>query len=88
MTTEGNNTGLSEREHQRIVKLMAKHKVALDECSRQLAMNYNAPAQRIITACCNETGISRLDYEKINAVEGNCRYEAPPRRLLDRWARY
>lgn len=81
-------TGLSAKEQARIEKLMEKHKDELQALSAELATNYNVPAQRLISFALARMGISRLDYEKIGAVEGNWRYEAPPKALLARWARY
>lgn len=88
MTNTLNNTGLTAREYARIQKLTEKHADAIRTCSVELATNFNRPAQRIIGYACADMGISRLDWEKITAVQNNWEYEKPSASMLARWASY
>jgi hypothetical protein len=85
---EPDQTGLGYREVQRIAGLMKQHAEALRECRNGLVTNFDVPAQRTINFMLAKTGMSRIDYEKIQAVENNWPYEKPSEKLLRRWATY
>ena len=85
---EADETGLPLREVQRITGLMKRHAEALAECRNGLVTNFDVPAQRTINFMLAKTGMSRIDYEKIIAVENNWPYEKPDEELMRRWARY
>lgn len=80
--------GLTNRELARIESIIDANKDQIDWCRMQLATNFDAPANRVINFSCAKMGISRLDWEKIVAVQNGWDYEAPPAKLLRRWEAY
>jgi hypothetical protein len=70
------------------LRLIADHQETIEWCNRELATNFNVPAQRTINAACSRMGVTRLDWEKMDAIRNNTEYERPPHAMLDRWARY
>lgn len=70
----------------RIAKLAEIYKNDLDDLSKQLAMNFEAPANRLINFALAKIGITRVEYEQIKCFQAGVAYEPIPERLLDRWA--
>jgi hypothetical protein len=79
---------MTSKETARINALIAKHADIIERCSRDLAMNFNTPAQRIINHACTQMGIARIDWEKITAVQNGWEFEPPPAEMLRRWEQY
>ncbi len=73
---------------------IGRHKAELDAIGKQLAMNFDAPAQRIINAGFARMGADRFDrdgndlWEMVTCHQNGWEYEKPPARLTQRWAGY
>lgn len=78
----------------RIAKLLAAHGAEIEAIGRDLAMNFDAPAQRIINAGFQRMGVARFTsagddlWEMVTCHQNGWAYERPARRLVDRWASY
>src|SRR5262245_14121315 len=68
--------GLSPREHARITRLIAENGDVINHARTQLATNFDTPAQRIVGIACGQMNCSRLDWEKIVAVQNGWDYES------------
>ena len=73
--------------------IIATHKVTLEELSRELATNYETPAQALINRAFAGMGLDRFKgghdlFERITARRDGIPYEPVPRHLIDRWRRY
>ena len=73
--------------------IIAKFPAQLRECHDGI-MNFDVPAQRTINFFFARIGVDRFPggkddlWEAITAIEDGAVYEAPPRRLIERWASY
>ena len=80
--------GLTPKDHARISALIARHAAVIDRCRKDLGTNFEVPAQRIINAACYQMGCSRLDWEKIVAVQADWEFTPIPKHILARWEAY
>jgi hypothetical protein len=71
-----------------------KHADALGAISKNLACNFEVPAQRIINQGFAAMGIDRFTrsgddlWEMYTALKNDWEYRRPPKALRDRWASY
>ena len=78
----------------RLSTVLETHKAELEQISRELAMNFDAPAQRIINAGFNRMGVARFTrsgddlWELYTATVNGWEYERPAAHLVQRWASY
>lgn len=87
MTQTTTPTGLSVKETARIQVLIARHSSEIAATGQKLATDFQTSAQLTIGCACRSMGISRLDWEKIGAVQNGWEFEAPSRETLRRWER-
>ena len=80
--------------NKRLERLIAKHSDALEAIARDLAMNFEAPAQRLINAGFAQMGVSRFTqsgddlWEMYASHKNGWEYIKPARHLVNRWAAY
>lgn len=78
----------------RIERLLAVHAAEIEAIGRELAQNFDAPAQRIINAGFERMCVARFTpagddlWEMVTCHQNGWTYERPARRLIDRWASY
>lgn len=76
------------------LKYMVKYKNELEAIGRELAMNFDAPAQGIINSGFARMGVDRFTrsgddlWEMYTCQKNGWEYTKPPARLRDRWASY
>jgi hypothetical protein len=77
-----------------VAEFIAKHSAEVEAIRTQLAINFDAPAQRIINAGFARMGAQRFDrsgndlWEMISCHLNGWDYEKPPAHLVNRWASY
>jgi hypothetical protein len=77
----------------RIEQIIQDHSDEIEAIKSGLAMNFDAPAQRIINAGFTRMGIARFDasgdvWEQIVCHQNGWEYERPSQELQQRWASY
>lgn len=85
-TTQQN--GLSAKERARISGLISRHEAIIQRAKVALATDFDTPAQRTIGAACHAMGCTRLDWEKIVAVQNGWDFAPVPKHILARWETY
>lgn len=77
-----------------IERIIDAHSAEIEHIRRELAMNFDVPAQGSINAGFARMGIERFDrngndlWEMITCHQNGWEYSKPPAHLRDRWARY
>ena len=75
-------------------QIMKTHAAEIEATGRELAINFDAPAQGIINAMFARIGVARFTragddvWQQIECAKNGWEYARPPRRLIDRWAAY
>jgi len=74
-------------------RIIAAYPQELREC-RNALLNFDVPAQRTINWFFSRIGVNRFPggkddvWEAIMAIDSGTAYEAPPKRLIERWMAY
>lgn len=75
-------------------QIMKVHAAEVEQIGRELAINFDYPAQAIINAGFGRMGVERFTsagddlWLQIECVKNETQYNRPPRHLINRWKRY